>query len=333
MALLDLFRRKPTIERLAQDIVEAGARAGETGWRFEPSSRSLVRDGTDGVVHLENLFLEYRQAPLRVRRALLDKYVALLAASRAEIPRLWTMAAKHVYAVIRSRYDAIGLELADRATGRRLPARVEHPWHGDLVVRIAYDFGASLGQVREDLAAVWGVSPDDLLERAIRNLCALPRPAWEPVAPGVFQLVSAASYAMFPRSYIWFGVLHAIAVSLVVARPWVDRPLAAAAVGAALVAAGLALSHPAFDNRALGWLGFMTTKPVTADYVPLFPWTGVLLIGIAVGHWLLRARFAPLAPLRHAPAALRWLGRHSLIIYLVHQPLLIGLLWIALRNA
>ena len=153
------------------------------------------------------------------------------------------------------------------------------------------------------------------------------------VIAGAAVLVSAASYAMFPRSYIWFGVLHAIAVSLVVARPWVDRPLAAAAVGAALVAAGLALSHPAFDNRALGWLGFMTTKPVTEDYVPLFPWTGVLLIGIAVGHWLLRARFAPLAPLRHAPAALLWLGRHSLIIYLVHQPLLIGLLWIALRNA
>ena len=77
----------------------------------------------------------------------------------------------------------------------------------------------------------------------------------------------------------------------------------------------------------------MTTKPVTEDYVPLFPWTGVLLIGIAAGHWLLRARFAPLAPARHAPAALRWLGRHSLIIYLGHQPLLIGLLWIALRNA
>jgi hypothetical protein len=86
-----------------------------------------------------------------------------------------------------------------------LPARVEYPWHGDLVVRIAYDFGASLGQVREDLADVWGLSRDDLLERAIRNLCALPRPAWEPVAPGVLQLVSAASYeeSMFLRDDVW----------------------------------------------------------------------------------------------------------------------------------
>jgi hypothetical protein len=190
---------------LAQDIVAAGAAAGETGWRFEPSSRALVREGTDGVVQLENLFLEYSQARPRLRSALLDKYVALLAANRAEIPKLWAVAAKNVYAIIRSRYDAIGLEIESRATGRRLPARVEHPWYGDLVVRIAYDFGASLGQVREDLAETWGVSGADLLERAIRNLCSLPRPAWESVAPGVFQLVSAASYeeSMFLRDDVW----------------------------------------------------------------------------------------------------------------------------------
>ena len=151
------------------------------------------------------------------------------------------------------------------------------------------------------------------------------------VIAGAALLVSAASYVMFPRSYIWFGVLHAIAVSLVVARPLVDRPYAAAAIGATVIAFGLAFSHAEFDNRALGWLGFMTAKPVTEDYVPLFPWTGVLLIGIAVGHWLMRERFARLAPFARVPVPIRWLGRHSLIVYLAHQPLLIGLLWLALR--
>jgi uncharacterized membrane protein len=153
------------------------------------------------------------------------------------------------------------------------------------------------------------------------------------VIAGAALLVSAASYVMFPRSYIWFGVLHAIAVSLVVARPLADRPLAAVAAGAVVIAAGIVFSHPAFDNRALGWIGFMTHKPVTEDYVPLFPWTGVLLLGIAAGHWLVRERFAPLAPLGRVPAALRFLGRHSLVVYLAHQPLLIGLLWLALRTA
>ena len=149
------------------------------------------------------------------------------------------------------------------------------------------------------------------------------------IIAGAAVLVNLASYAVFPQSFIWFGVLHAIAVSLVVARPLVARPLAATMIGVGVIAAGISVSHPAFDNRYLGWLGFMTHKPVTEDYVPLFPWTGVLLLGIAAGHALVRAHFAPLGPLGRSPAALRWLGRHSLVVYLVHQPLLMGVLWFA----
>jgi uncharacterized membrane protein len=151
------------------------------------------------------------------------------------------------------------------------------------------------------------------------------------VIAGAALLVSAASYAMFPRSYIWFGVLHAIAVSLLLAWPLVSRPALAAATGIAVIASGIAFAHPAFDNRALGWIGFMTAKPITEDYVPLFPWSGVLLLGITLGHALARRGFAALAPLATAPRWLRFLGRHSLVVYLVHQPLLIGLLWVVLR--
>jgi uncharacterized membrane protein len=151
------------------------------------------------------------------------------------------------------------------------------------------------------------------------------------IIAGAALLVSIASYLVFPQSFIWFGVLHAIAASLVVARPLVARPRAAALVGALVITAGVVISSPAFDNRYLGWLGLMTHKPVTEDYVPLFPWTGVLLLGIAVGQLLVRANFAPLAPLSRLPAALQWLGRHSLVVYLAHQPLLMSLLWFATR--
>ena len=142
-------------------------------------------------------------------------------------------------------------------------------------------------------------------------------------------LVTAASAAMFPQSFIWFGVLHAIAVSLLLARPFVSKPALAAIVGMVVLLAGVTLDHPAFDGRALGWIGFMTAKPMTEDYVPLFPWAGVLLLGIAVGDRLLRVQFAPLAALGRSPRWLRFLGRHSLAIYLVHQPVLIGLVWLA----
>ena len=152
------------------------------------------------------------------------------------------------------------------------------------------------------------------------------------IVAGAALLVSAGSWLMFPRSFIWFGVLHAIAVSLLLARPLYGRPLLAALVGVAMIVAGSTYANAAFDNRTLGWIGFMTAKPVTEDYVPLFPWTGVLLLGVTAGQALVSTRFAALAPLARLPAPLQLLGRHSLIVYLLHQPLLLGLLSLAVRR-
>jgi len=88
-------------------------------------------------------------------------------------------------------------------------------------------------------------------------------------------------------------------------------------------------ANPAFDRRALGWIGFMAAKPVTEDYVPLFPWMGVLFLGIALGHLLVRTDFRAIMSLAPLPRWLAFLGRHSLAIYLLHQPLLFALLWLA----
>jgi len=145
---------------------------------------------------------------------------------------------------------------------------------------------------------------------------------------GCALVVSAATYVVFPRSFIWFGVLHAIALSLVLIRPLAPRPAIALALGAGVIAAGVLCSAPAFDQRWLGWIGFATTKPITEDYVPLFPWTGVMLVGIAAGHALARNGFRVVAPLGRLPTPLSWLGRHSLAIYMIHQPLLFGLVWL-----
>jgi uncharacterized membrane protein len=138
--------------------------------------------------------------------------------------------------------------------------------------------------------------------------------------------VSAASFALFPHTWIRFGILHAIALSSVIAWPLVRRPRLALGLGLAIVAAGTLVAHPAFDSPALQWIGFTTVPPATEDYVPLFPWLGVTLIGIALGDALARRGVAPLRPLANAPSLLRWLGRHSLAVYLVHQPVLIGAL-------
>ena len=143
---------------------------------------------------------------------------------------------------------------------------------------------------------------------------------------------SAGSYLVFPRTFIYFGILHCIAVTSLLANPLTHRPRAAAALGVVVIVAGLAFAHPAFDERAVSWLGFTTRKPATEDFVPLAPWAGVVLIGLALGNALVRTHFRPIIPLDAAPAWLQWLGRHSLFIYMVHQPALLGLLWLAVRK-
>jgi len=142
--------------------------------------------------------------------------------------------------------------------------------------------------------------------------------------------VSAASYVMFPETWIRFGILHAIALSSVIAWPLARRPRLALGLGVAIVAAGMFVAHAAFDHPALQWIGFTTVLPRTEDFVPLFPWLGVTLIGIAIGDVLARRGFGPLRPLANAPGLIRWLGRHSLAVYLIHQPVLLGGLAFAL---
>ena len=159
---------------------------------------------------------------------------------------------------------------------------------------------------------------------------------WAQVA-GCAVLVSIGSWLMFPRSWISFGVLHGMAVMLIVAR-------LCAGLGARwLLPLGLAalalphwVQHPFFDLRLTNWVGLVTHKPVTEDYVPVLPWLGVMWWGLAAGQWLLRERPGWLAGTLARPLApLAALGRWSLAFYMLHQPVLIGLLlaFTALRGA
>ena len=147
--------------------------------------------------------------------------------------------------------------------------------------------------------------------------------------------VTLGSYWMYPQSFIYFGVLHCIAVALVVVRlsaGWGRWLWLAGAVPVAMqfiaIDAHSALSGIEFLNqREWNWLGFISRKPVTEDYVPLVPWLGVMWWGMAAGQWLLRHRPGWLAAELPAVAAVpAWLGRWSLSWYMLHQPVLIGLL-------
>jgi uncharacterized membrane protein len=104
-------------------------------------------------------------------------------------------------------------------------------------------------------------------------------------------------------------------------------------MGIALIVLGVTAASALFDRPWLNWIGLMTHKPATEDYVPLLPWFGVLLIGMFAGRYFWRgaARSAVLDWQANGTVgrALIWAGRHSLAIYMVHQPLLIGVLYLA----
>lgn len=149
---------------------------------------------------------------------------------------------------------------------------------------------------------------------------------------GAALLVTAATVVSDPSSYIFFGILHCIAVSSVLALPFVRiLPRWASGVAAALVLAGPHLiSGGIFDAPALSFLGLGRAVPQTNDYVPLFPWFGMVLAGVAMALYgvavFRRSRLATWEAAGRFSRGLAWAGRHSLAIYLIHQPILIALL-------
>lgn len=141
--------------------------------------------------------------------------------------------------------------------------------------------------------------------------------------------VSAATYAAFPGYFVYFGILHSIALSSLIGLAFVRLPaLVTAGAGVAIMAASYILPSPAFNAPFLRFLGLATLPAETLDFEPVFPWLGPFLLGIAAAKAASGLRLLPLLALPDTPAnrLLAWPGQHSLLIYLIHQPLLIGAL-------
>ncbi|SEH04203.1 DUF1624 domain-containing protein [Candidatus Venteria ishoeyi] len=140
-----------------------------------------------------------------------------------------------------------------------------------------------------------------------------------------------------PSVLIFFGILHLIATASIIAailnyflkkHYGLFLPL-----GLALIALGIWLQHPFFNQSSLQWLGLMTYKPPTEDYVPLLPWLGVVVLGLFAGHICEKHNWLQQQTLPHFTRPLVFAGKHGLLIYMLHQPILIGLLWVLLFAA
>lgn len=128
--------------------------------------------------------------------------------------------------------------------------------------------------------------------------------------------------------YVRFGILHLIGLSIILAYPLLRFRWLNLALGVALTLLGPAIESLHLTMPALEWLA--PTPGSGVDYAPLIPWFGRVLIGIFLGNTLYpggQRRFS-LPELGHSGLImpLRLLGENSLLIYLLHQPILLATL-------
>lgn len=153
---------------------------------------------------------------------------------------------------------------------------------------------------------------------------------------GAAALVTLGTWFAMPGNFIFFGILHHIALASLLALPFLRLPVVVVALSAALAfALPRFIAHPLLDQPWMSWLGFSRAPFQTADFVPVFPWFGCVLTGIVLARLLL-PRLAATAFARWRPTArpariIAWGGRHSLLVYLVHQPLFIGFLTLVVQ--
>jgi len=144
-------------------------------------------------------------------------------------------------------------------------------------------------------------------------------------------MISGVTWWLMPENFIYFGILHEIALTSLAGLLFLRVPVVLNLV----LAGGIALL-PAYCHCLPGpwfwWLGLAANARPSFDYVPFFPWFGAGLLGLTVArilhyggklHWLQKA-----AALQPFSRWLQWAGRHSLLLYVLHQPLLLGALYV-----
>jgi uncharacterized membrane protein len=144
-------------------------------------------------------------------------------------------------------------------------------------------------------------------------------------------LISLVTYFIMGDGWIFFGILHGIALMSLLALPFLRLPVVVTILAAlACLALPFYAQSPLFDHPALWWVGLSETIPRSNDYVPLFPWFAAVLFGVAASK--LSIGFGlhnKLAALAKGPRLLSLAGRHSMAFYLIHQPVLISLVYLA----
>ncbi|MTI19054.1 DUF1624 domain-containing protein [Rhodobacteraceae bacterium RKSG542] len=153
----------------------------------------------------------------------------------------------------------------------------------------------------------------------------------EAIIVAAAALVSFVTYFSFGDGMVRFGILHAIAVTSLLAIPFIRAPLWVAVVAIIVMGIGGQAAQQVSPSAWYDWIGIGPSARSSVDFVPVIPWFGAVMLGLVTAR-LMKAsdRLTILAGGAGASlwqSGLAWAGRHSLPIYLLHQPILFGLVW------
>lgn len=163
-------------------------------------------------------------------------------------------------------------------------------------------------------------------------------------------LISVATYIFLPDQAIYFGVLHFYGVAILLfaaSRRLLERipPVVLAIVSGVLFyttwnlrdgfltlpfLGHVTLPASLYSSILLAPLGLPPASFSSSDFFPLLPWLPIFLIGTTIGREVLQRRLPAFCYRSHIPA-LTQIGQHSMLIYIVHQPAILGTLWLVTR--
>ena len=147
-------------------------------------------------------------------------------------------------------------------------------------------------------------------------------------------LVTVGTYLWVPQGFVFFGILHQIALASLIGLLFLGVPSPLTIIVAMLIIAiPQYYRFETLDEPWFWWIGLSAHTKISFDYVPLFPWLGASLLGIAAarlcsGRLSARQNQLGINTTNPVKTFFTFLGRHSLVFYLMHQPLLIAMLYL-----
>lgn len=213
-----------------------------------------------------------------------------------------------------------------------------------------------------DLVVLWGVSIPVFSTPLVQGLvvffaglfifisgtaCCFSRSNWKrgAICLGLGMGLTLVTWLFLPESFIRFGILHLLGCCMLLyplLEPLLRRIPPWAGIPACLLLWALACRIPEgyclslelpralYQTHWLFWLGFPGNGFFSADYFPMLPWLFCFLAGAFFGRSVQEGRMPPWIRKPHCPP-LAFIGRHTMIIYLLHQPIVYSILWIAFR--